>query len=594
MSASKVSIIAKYTDSLTESDRQLAWIIGKLQSHSSSNQKLVCWDEVLERVDFNLQKIIVRARRNRDFERNWLRRLVDRSKRRPFRELKEKAEAYCRRKLQSSGGIAAPEGSARDATLSRWSSASPATIRYLFSHSPAFKPRALSTTKRVRKDCVAKSDADTCAMPVPQVCDKRSRKTPRRLKLTIVIDGVKEDKRIIFPSCSAEPSTEAIGGPTLAGRIDEDLSQDDHSQSISSYVSTLRVYRMFSSTMRREAHLLLHLSQWKSWHLTNHTNGAMFAKTQESVFNAFRDDELHLSKLALNRACGHIACDNKAILDMAKNYAALREKTFNWWCSMTYKSCLEFATTQNLRSWEDFEFTQRSLWENLMQLENAICDFHFQECMSSSLASRANDEANGIKASVPRLLPSVPPLVLHAGAGHYLHHYVTCLKNYLHLNVSSRKQAFIHAYLARWKTSWVEVWGAQVKRISFLEEEKAHLDRFICAENASFNLAFRGPGEIGFGCAFGCSKFLRELSHFTALRANLWYLFCHDIVLERWNEFLGMEIPNYNDFEKSQLILWDYFDTMEQAILKVHGMRCTQLAGVGWAPPSVPLPVLVA
>ena len=343
---------------------------------------------------------------------------------------------------------------------------------------------------------------------------------------------------------------------------------------------------MFSSTMRKEAHLLLHLSQWKTWHLTNHTIGTTFAKTQESVFNAFRDDELHLSKQALRKAYDHISCNNKVFLDMAKNYASLREKTCRWWCGITYKICVEF-TTQSPRNWDAFEFRQRSQWEYLMHIESAMCDFHFHECSESF---SVNDMATNIHNPMP--LTSATALVLRADGGHYIHHHVGCLKNYVLLSTSSRNKVFSRACLARWKAAWEEVWGTNAKRLSFLEAEKQHLDRYRCEEHALFDLHFPGPAKVGFGAGFGCSRFTRELDHYRTLRTMLWDLFCHDIVSERWTELFHTEIPNYNDFERSQTTLWEYFDIMEQAMLKVHEIRCTHLVGVGCALPLVPVAIL--
>jgi hypothetical protein len=346
------------------------------------------------------------------------------------------------------------------------------------------------------------------------------------------------------------------------------------------YVSTLRSYQLFSSSMRREAHLLLHISQWKTWDLTNHSTGSAFAKTQEVVFNAFRDDELHLSKHAFSKAKSHLASDNNAILEMAETYAILREKTWIWWCAVTYRCCVEFAA-QSPRIWDDFEYAQRSLWEYAIHLETGMRDFHFNQCL---LGPRNHQDPANI---TPLLDQASINSIFLGDAGHYVHHYITCLRNYLNLSTTVRKAAFIRRYLEQWK-AWLPT---RYSRLSFLEAAKTHLKRFQVEESSLVQVNFRGPYLIRFDGARSRPMFAREIELYLTLRDKLWHFFCHEILFESWKECFSNENATYNEFEKSQLALWDYFEKMEQVILKVHASHCSQLARTTWVSPGmVPAP----
>jgi hypothetical protein len=343
-----------------------------------------------------------------------------------------------------------------------------------------------------------------------------------------------------------------------------------------SYVSTLRSYQLFSSSMRREAHLLLHISQWKTWHLTNHSSGSVFAKTQEVIFNAFRDDEVQLSKQAFSNAKNHIVSENEEIIEMAGKYALLREKTWVWWCALTYGYCVEFAA-QSPRMWDDFEYTQRSLWEYAMQLETAMRDFHFNQCLQGPRNPR-----DAVITST--LLEQEPASAIFLGeAGHYVHHYIDCLRNYLNLSASVRKSAFIRSYLEQWK-AWLPT---RYSRVSFLEAAKTHLTRFQVEERSLVEVNFRGPYLRGFDGACGRPMFAREIELYLTLRDKLWHFFCHEIVWKSWKECFSKEDLTSEEFEKSQMALWDYFEKMEHVILKVHGSHCSQLARTTWVSPAM-------
>ena len=351
-------------------------------------------------------------------------------------------------------------------------------------------------------------------------------------------------------------------------------TRDDFNQPSSNYVSSLRVHQLMSSTMRREAHLLLHISQWKSWHLTNHTSSTMFVKTQEDVFNTFRDDEIHLSKLALKRASSYLDPQETSFCEAAKTYASLREETHKWWCSIAYKSCVEFATNST-RDWDCFEFSQRSLWDYILQLENDMCEYHCEELTSNEVARV--DAARTIHSTPP--LTSQTSLFQQSGRVHYLQNYVSCLRNYLSLSTSSRNKLFIRSYLARWKTDWANLSGPNDAKTSLLENETAQLDWFYREENALMSLSFRDPFVTGLGHAFGCSPFTMEINHYITIREKLWSFFCQSVLVESWKEWSKAVNPSFEKFEKSQLTLWGYFDAMENAMLKVHEARCSQIAG---------------
>ena len=778
---------------MPEHDRQLAWVVGEWKSHNS-NQK-INWDEVLDLTCFELQKIIVSSRWRGDFERNWLHYLVATSRRRSFRELKEEAEEYCRRKVQSSRYKTAQAGEFE----TRWSPASPAAFSVLFPHfqvrksySSQKKRSMKSTTRSMNETSARRSrislegdisvtdrtegvkegnpvvlpvnfamlepldvtlddtddslikkrtktakptktaephperesfDMDTSAAklaPKPSVEDTtHDRNTllrwePNKFDAvapppTVLSEELKElaflleqavrfkiasspwnhvfdcmsptlrkfveskspfvssfrdyghklrrlvgerlsvrrvaldSYRItlsetVFSSSAGKASKEkatidasqladstpgatqaanispvkkplvaveviAVGPqnevPTrvditdgrlpdaaseLTANVLEDIAThsyvasrpthvgtvEDTLQSARSYVSTMRSYQLFSSSMRREAHLFLHISQWQTWHLTDHSTGSVFATTQRSVFNAFRDDELHLSKQASKNAVSHIIHDDKALLDLAKEYSLLRDNTWKWWCALVHGCCVEF-TTQAPRLWNDFEYTQRSLWEYAMQLETAMRDFHFQQCLKDPRSSL--DATN-----TAVLLEQAPATTLFQGAeaGQSIHHYVASLNNYLNLSTKVRNPAFMRSYLTNWKV-WLEGRNTSSRRVSFLEGEEMRLDVFQGDENTLVTINFRGPYLRSFDGAFGRPLFARGIELYLTLREKLWYFFCREILWESWKDCTSKEHPIYDEFEKSQIALWEYFEQMERAILKVHRNRCSQL-----------------
>jgi hypothetical protein len=361
--------------------------------------------------------------------------------------------------------------------------------------------------------------------------------------------------------------------------------QEEMENPIRKYVSAIKGYQLFSSSVRREAHLLLHLSQWKTWHLFNHTNGSNFAKTQETVFYSFRDDELYLSKRTFSHAMSHLIVDRPELICMAKVYATLRDKIWSWWCSLAYSCCVEF-TLQNPRMWEDFEYTQRSLWEYELQLETSLRNLHFQQMNNIS------DDENEVTHLTPLSDQSTTSNAFPSGdVGGFVQNYVTCLKKYLSLSMGPRNRAFLNKYLADWKAIFVGN-GQNSFDNNFLESQRALLEQFRTEESALVDLNFRGPYLRSFGTACSRPIVAREIELYFTIREKLWHFFLNQVLWESWYECSSTaERGDFNDFEKSQSTYWKYFQSMEHAILKVHGNRCSQLANARWVsiPPVAPM-----
>lgn len=427
---------------------------------------------------------------------------------------------------------------------------------------------AIATPMQATEDTTTKNTAAKIESPVKEAVAAQpfaNDAVPARVEMTDGFGG-DQDGASDLTTNEAELNDTSLPSNT-------DGSELVSMQPARNYVSTLRSYQLFSSSMRREAHLLLHISQWQTWHVTDHSNGSVFVKNQETVMNEFRDDELYLSRQAFKKATVRIPYTNVALLDMAKLYTSLREKTWVWWCSLVQGCCVEF-TTQFPRVWDDFEYTQRSLWEYFTQLEIGMREYHFQECL--------RDRSNATAADTSPLLEQQNVLPQRsAESGQYVHTYISSLNEYLNFSVSVASKAFLQGYLRVWK-NWLESRDETSSRISFLEGEENMLEKFRRDEHARVEASFRVPYLQVFNSSYGRPLLVREIELYLTLREKLWYLFCREILWESWKDFITKEDPNgFDEFEQNQKQLWDYFEKMERALLKVHGSRCSQLSQAG-------------
>jgi len=358
-------------------------------------------------------------------------------------------------------------------------------------------------------------------------------------------------------------------------------------QGAKSYVSELRSYQLFSSSMRREAQLLLHISQWKTWHMTNHSNTQLFSKTQETIVNAFRDDEILLSKQAFQRAFAHIPIDQQSLIDMANDYSNLREKMWIWWYGLVQGCCMEFAA-QFPRVWNDFEYTQRSLWEYVTHLESAMREHHFDECLHETIKNGKDmreDRSNFLKQ--PDATTNFLPV---ADARQYLKSYVTSLNKYLDMSTSVRNKMFFKAYSGSWKL-WEK--KGRINEEAFLEHEELRLEKYRVDEMTLLDSEFRSPYLRGLENSLIRPLFSREIELYLTIREKLWLLFCCDILWPSWKEAVQNK-EGLDRFFKSQERLWDFFQKMEVAIMKIHGNRCTQLTRSNWPHLNTTSPLTVA
>jgi hypothetical protein len=183
--------------------------------------------------------------------------------------------------------------------------------------------------------------------------------------------------------------------------------------------------------------------------------------------NEFRDDELYLSRQAFKRATSSQNTSNEvALMEKATLYTSLRERTWIWWCNLVQSCCVEF-TTRFPRVWEDFEYTQRSLWEYFAQLEIGLREYHFQECLAG-IDEVAADTSDLVQQSTS-----------HQGLpenGVNVKTYRSSLDEYLNFSVSVSSRAFLKGYLRGWKI-WLESRDEKSSRNSFLEGEEDVLEK---------------------------------------------------------------------------------------------------------------------